>query len=41
MVEIAETDQILTVAVECVPMFDAANGVLTAVAKCGADGICQ
>jgi hypothetical protein len=40
-IEIAETDQILTVAVECLPMFDAANGVLTAVAKCGVDGICQ
>jgi hypothetical protein len=39
--EIAETDQILTVAVECVPMYHATNGVLTAVAKCQVDGICQ
>ena len=40
-VEIAETDQILTVAVECTPMYDATNGVLTAVGKCGVDNICQ
>ncbi len=40
-VEIGETDQILTVAVECTPMYDANNGILTAVAKCGVDGICQ
>jgi hypothetical protein len=40
-VEIAETDQILTVAVDCVPMYDITNGILTAVAKCGVDGICQ
>ena len=41
VVEIAETDQILTVAVECLPMYDAANGILTAVAKSTVDGICQ
>ncbi len=41
VVEIAETDQILTVAVDCLPMYDSANGILTAVAKCGADGLCQ
>ena len=41
MVEIGETDQILTVAVECLPMYDSGNGILTAVAKCGVDGICQ
>jgi hypothetical protein len=40
-VEIGETDGILTVAVECTPMYDASNGILTAVAKCGVDGICQ
>jgi hypothetical protein len=41
VVEIAETDQILTVAVDCLPMYDSTNGVLTAVAKCGVDGVCQ
>ena len=41
VVEIAETDQILTAAVECTPIYDATNGILTAVAKCGVDGICQ
>jgi len=41
VVEIAETDQILTVSVECVPMYDSVNGILTAVAKCEVDGICQ
>jgi hypothetical protein len=40
-VEISETDGILTVSVDCVPMYDASNGILTAVAKCGVDGICQ
>ena len=32
---------ILTVSVECTPMYDATNGILTAVAKCSVDGICQ
>lgn len=41
VVEIAETDQILTVAVDCVPLYDSANGILTAVAKTAVDGICQ
>jgi hypothetical protein len=41
VVEIAETDQILTVAVDCIPMYDANNGILTAVAKTAVDGICQ
>ena len=41
VVEIAETDQILTVAVECQPMYDSTNGVLTAVGKCAVDQICQ
>jgi hypothetical protein len=41
VVEIAETDQILTVAVDCLPMYDSTNGILTAVGKCGVDSICQ
>jgi hypothetical protein len=41
VVEIAETDQILTVAVDCVPMYHSVNGILTAVGKCAVDGICQ
>ncbi len=41
VVEIAETDQILTVAVDCVPLYDAAQGILTAVGKCAVDNICQ
>jgi hypothetical protein len=41
VVEIAETDQILTVAVECLPMYHASNGILTAVGKTTVDGICQ
>ena len=41
VVEIAETDQILTVAVECLPMYDSTNGILTAVAKSTVDAICQ
>src|SRR5450432_2768580 len=41
VVEIAETDQILTVAVECLPMYDTTNGILTAVAKTVVDAICQ
>jgi hypothetical protein len=41
VVEIAETDQILTVAVDCLPMYDSGNGILTAVGKTTVDGICQ
>jgi hypothetical protein len=41
VVEIAETDQILTVAVECLPMYHVTNGILTAVGKCAVDNICQ
>ena len=41
VVEIAETDQILTVAVECLPMYDSTNGILTAVGKTTVDAICQ
>jgi hypothetical protein len=39
--ELGETDGIVTVSVECLPMFDAANGIVSAVAKCGVDNICQ
>jgi len=41
VVEIAETDQILTVAVDCVPLYDSSNGILTAVGKTTVDNICQ
>lgn len=40
-VEVTETEQFATVAVECTPIYDATNGIITAVAKCGVDGICQ
>jgi hypothetical protein len=40
-VEISEQDGILTVAVDCLPMYDNTNGVISAVAKCNVDGICQ
>lgn len=36
-----ESDQIATVAVEVNPLYHSTNGVLTAVAKCAVDGICQ
>jgi hypothetical protein len=39
--EVSETDGIVTVSVECLPMWDETNGVVSAVAKCGVDGICQ
>lgn len=39
--EVGDTDGIVTVAVECAPMYHATNGVISAVAKCGVDGICQ
>ena len=41
VVEIQETDQILTVAVECIPMYHTTNGILTAVGKCVTSDICQ
>ncbi len=40
-VEVGETDGIVTVAVECLPMWDTTNGIVSAVAKCGVDNICQ
>ena len=39
--EVGETDGIVTVAVECLPMYEAANGIVSAVAKCAVDSICQ
>ena len=36
---VGETDGIVTVEVECHPLWDATNGVLTAVAKCSQDNI--
>ena len=39
--ELGETDGIVTVSVECLPMWDATNGVVSAVAECNVDGICQ
>ncbi|MBA3972650.1 MAG: hypothetical protein C0504_00370 [Candidatus Solibacter sp.] len=39
--EVGETDGIVTVAVECLPMWDATNGIVSAVAKCGVDSIGQ
>ena len=41
MVEITESDQFATVTVECVPQYDDTNGLVTMVAKCTTDGICQ
>jgi hypothetical protein len=41
MAELGETDGIVTVSVECLPMWDATNGIVSAVAKCNVDGICQ
>ena len=39
--EVGETDQIVTVAVEATPIYDTTNGIITAVAKCNVDAICQ
>ena len=41
MAEVGETDGIVTVSVECLPMYDSSNGVVSAVAKCNVDNICQ
>jgi len=41
MVDLGETDQILTVSVDCTPLYDSTNGVISAVAKCNVDQICQ
>ena len=39
--EVGETDTIVTVAVEATPIYDTTNGIITAVAKCNVDAICQ
>lgn len=39
--EVGETDQFVTVAVECTPIYDSTNGIVSAVAKCNVDGIGQ
>jgi hypothetical protein len=39
--EVGETDGVVTVAVTCTPQYSASNGVISAVAKCAVDGICQ
>ncbi|MCC6363090.1 MAG: hypothetical protein IT165_06165 [Bryobacterales bacterium] len=39
--EVGETDGLVTVAVECAPLYDDTNGLISAVAKCGVDGIGQ
>jgi len=36
---VGEPDGIVTVAVECLPMHDTSNGIVSAVAKCNVDGI--
>ncbi len=41
MVEIGETDGLVTVSVECQPQYDSVNGVISAVAQCNTDGIAQ
>ena len=38
--EVGETDGIVTVAVECTPMYYSSNAVISAVAKCLVDDIC-
>jgi hypothetical protein len=37
--ELGNTDGIVTVEVQCKPLWDTANGLLTAVAKCSQDNI--
>jgi hypothetical protein len=39
--EVGDTDGLVTVAVECQPQYDDTNGVVSAVAQCNTDGICQ
>jgi hypothetical protein len=41
LAELGEADGILTVSVDCTPMYHPANGILTAVASSAVDGICQ
>jgi len=40
-VEVTETDQFATVAVECTTIYDVPNGLITAVGKYNVDAICQ
>ncbi len=39
--ELGETDGIVTVSVDCLPMWHETNGIVSAVAKCGIDNIGQ
>jgi hypothetical protein len=39
--EVGETDGIVTVSVDCLPMWHETNGIVAAVAKCGIDNIGQ
>jgi hypothetical protein len=39
--EIGETEGLVTVSVDCLPMWDETNGIVSAVAQCSVDGICQ
>jgi hypothetical protein len=39
--EVGDTDGLVTVSVECQPQYDETNGVVSAVAQCNTDGICQ
>jgi len=39
--EVGETDGIVTVSVDCLPMWHETNGIVSAVAKCGIDNIGQ
>jgi hypothetical protein len=41
VVEIGDSDGIVTVQVTCTPLWHSTNGLLTAVAKCNVDGIAQ
>ena len=41
MAEVGETDGIVTVAAECLPMYDSSNGIVPALAKCDVDNIGQ
>jgi hypothetical protein len=39
--ELGEADGIVTVQVTCTPLYHSSNGLVTAVAKCNVDGICE
>ena len=40
-VELGEQDGSVIARVTCTPMYDSTNGIITAVAKCGIDGIAE